>query len=258
MLFLISPAKTLDYESPLPADVPATMPDFVDRSEKLIAVLRRKSARQVSQLMDLSPALSELNVGRYRDWAPDFTDGQSRQAVLAFNGDVYDGLEARKLSAGDLGWAQQHLRILSGLHGVLRPLDRIRPYRLEMGTALKVGRADNLYRFWGPGIAERLNEDLAADASPVIVNLASQEYFRAVDLKALKARVVECVFEDWKDGWKVISFFAKKARGRMARFAITRRVGTPQGLEAFDLDGYRFDATASSPGKLVFRRKMQP
>jgi uncharacterized protein len=259
MLFLISPAKTLDYETPVPADVPATLPASVDRSEKLIAALRRKSARQIAGLMALSPALAQLNADRYRDWQPEFTDPASRQAVLAFNGDVYDGLEARQLATADLAWAQDHLRILSGLHGLLRPLDRIRPYRLEMGTALPVGRAANLYRFWGREIADRLNADLAADASPVVVNLASQEYFRAVDTKVLKARVVECVFEDWKNGnFKVISFFAKKARGRMARFAIQHRVGTPQGLEAFDADGYRFAPQSSTPGQLVFRRKMAP
>jgi cytoplasmic iron level regulating protein YaaA (DUF328/UPF0246 family) len=259
MLFLISPAKTLDYETPVPAEVPSSLPEAADRAERLVATLRKKSARQVAGLMDLSPALAQLNADRYREWKPEFESDAARQAVLAFNGDVYDGLEARGLSLEDLEWAQRHLRILSGLHGVLRPLDRIRPYRLEMGTALAVGRAANLYQYWGREIADRLNDELAADASPVVVNLASQEYFRAVDLRVLKARVVECVFEDWKGGgYKVISFFAKKARGRMARFAIRHRIGTPQGLEAFADDGYRFDPAASAPGKLVFRRKMAP
>jgi hypothetical protein len=160
------------------------------------------------------------------------------------------------MGAADLEWAQQHLRILSGLYGVLRPLDRMQPYRLEMGTALKVGAAANLYQYWGSRVAECLDQALAADKTPVVVNLASQEYFRAVDRKALKARVIDCVFEEWKGGnWKIISFSAKKARGLMARFAITRRVETPRKLEAFDLEGYRFDAAASQPERMVFRRR---
>lgn len=258
MLFLLSPAKTLDYDSPV-RDLPHTLPRFPQQSARLVEVLRRKSPRQVAELMDLSPALAELNVARYRAWSERPDEHQARQAVLAFNGDVYDGLQARTLSADDLDWAQRHLRILSGLYGVLRPLDRMQPYRLEMGTALAVGRARNLYQFWDSAIAELLNGDLAADPSPVVVNLASQEYFRSVDTARLKARVVECVFEDWKGGgYKVISFFAKKARGLMARYAVRQRVGTPRGLEGFDLEGYRFDAGASRPDRLVFRRKMQP
>jgi cytoplasmic iron level regulating protein YaaA (DUF328/UPF0246 family) len=259
MLFLLSPAKTLDYESPLPPVRP-TEPLFTERSAQLVANLRKKSARQVAGLMDISPALATLNVERYRAWSPQFTDANSRPAVLAFDGDVYDGLQARRLSPTDLDWAQQHLCILSGLYGVLRPLDRMQPYRLEMGTSLPVGKARNLYQFWGTGIADYLNERLVADASPAVVNLASQEYFRSVDLQRLKARVVECVFEDAKaDGpYKVVSFFAKKARGLMARYAILNRLQSPRELEAFDLDGYRYAAAASDPGRLVFRRTIGP
>jgi cytoplasmic iron level regulating protein YaaA (DUF328/UPF0246 family) len=258
MLFLLSPAKTLDYESPVPAVRP-TEPLFADRSAQLITTLRKKSPRQVAGLMDISPALAQLNVERYRDWSPAFTDANSRPAALAFDGDVYDGLQARRLSPTDLDWAQQHLCILSGLYGVLRPLDRMQPYRLEMGTALAVGRARNLYQFWGTGIADYLNERLAADASPVVVNVASQEYFRSVDLQRLKARVVDCVFEDAKgDGpHKIVSFFAKKARGLLVRYAILNRIRTPGQLEAFDLDGYRFAPAVSGPGRLVFRRTIQ-
>jgi cytoplasmic iron level regulating protein YaaA (DUF328/UPF0246 family) len=257
MLFVLSPAKTLDYESPV-APLPHTLPRFPQRSERLIEVLRRKSPAQIARLMDISPALATLNAERFRAWAPEFTERNSRQAVLAFDGDVYDGLQARRLSPADLDWAQRHLRILSGLYGLLRPLDRMQPYRLEMGTALAVGRARSLYEFWGAEIAQALNQDLAADPSPVVVNLASQEYFRSVDLSALKARVVECVFEDWKtDGYKVISFFAKKARGLMARYAIQQRAVLPHQLHGFDLEGYRYDAAASTPARLVFRRKMQ-
>jgi uncharacterized protein len=255
MLFLLSPAKTLDYESPIPS-VPHTLPAFVADSTRLIEVLRRKSPGQVASLMEISDPLAALNVARYQAWSSKFTPRNSRQAVLAFDGDVYDGLQARSMSAVELEWAQAHLRILSGLYGVLRPLDWMQPYRLEMGTALQVGATPNLYRYWGSRIAEHLNETLAADKTPVVINLASQEYFRAVDRKALKARVIDCVFEEWKGGgWKIISFSAKKARGLMARFAITRRVQTPRKLEAFNLEGYAFDAAASHPERLVFRRR---
>ena len=256
MLILLSPAKTLDYESPAP-ELPHTLPAFRDEPPQLIDALRRLSPQAVAQLMDLSDPLAALNVARYQAWSPKFTPRNSRQAVLAFNGDVYDGLEARTLAPSDFEWAQSHLRILSGLYGVLRPLDRMQPYRLEMGTSLRVGDAANLYQFWGSRIAGHLNRELAADKTPVVVNLASQEYFKAVDRKALRARVIECVFEDWKGGaYKVISFFAKKARGRMARYAIQHRIETPRRLEGFNLDGYAFDAGASEPDRLVFRRKV--
>jgi cytoplasmic iron level regulating protein YaaA (DUF328/UPF0246 family) len=221
-------------------------------------VLRRQSPQQLASLMDISDPLAALNAGRYQAWTPKFTERNARQAVLAFDGDVYDGLRGRQLAPADLDWAQQHLRILSGLYGVLRPLDWMQPYRLEMGTALKVGAAPNLYRYWGSRIAENLNRQLAADKTPVLINLASQEYFKAVDRGALKARVIECVFEEWKPGgYKVVSFFAKKARGLMARYAITRRLETPRKLEAFDLDGYAFDPAASQPERLVFRRRTE-
>jgi uncharacterized protein len=256
MLFLLSPAKSLDYDAAAP-EVPHTQPEFAAESARLIDVLRKKSPRQIAGLMDISDALATLNAARYEAWSPKFTARNSRQAVLAFDGDVYDGLRARELAPSDLAWAQDHVRILSGLYGVLRPLDRMQPYRLEMGTALQVGSARNLYQFWGTRVAECLNRQLAADKTPVVVNLASQEYFRSVDRTALKGRVIECVFEDWKGGgYKVISFFAKKARGLMARYAIMKRVQTPRRLEAFDLDGYAFEAAASEPDRLVFRRRI--
>jgi cytoplasmic iron level regulating protein YaaA (DUF328/UPF0246 family) len=196
-----------------------------------------------------------LNVERYRAWSPESTGQNAKQAVLAFDGDVYDGLQARSLQPEDLEWAQAHVCILSGLYGVLRPLDWMQPYRLEMGTGLKVGRAANLYQYWAPHIAAYLNRRLAADQSPVIVNLASQEYFKAVEKKALNARVVECVFEELRPGgYRIISFSAKRARGAMARWAISRRVATPRTLEGFDVDGYAFSAAASRPDRLVFRR----
>jgi hypothetical protein len=256
MLFLLSPAKSLDYASPVP-DVPHTLPAFAADAAHLIEVLRKYSPQQISTLMEISDPLAALNVARYQAWSPKFTGRNSRQAVLAFDGDVYDGLQARRMGAADLDWAQQHLRILSGLYGVLRPLDWMQPYRLEMGTSLKVGATPNLYRYWGSRISEYLNEQLRADKTPVVINLASQEYFKAVDRKALKARVIDCVFEEWKGGnWKIISFSAKKARGLMARYAIVHRVETPRRLEAFDLEGYRFDPAASQPERMVFRRRI--
>lgn len=255
MLFLLSPAKTLDYESPAP-EVAHTLPVFVDDAARLIEVLRRKSPQEIASLMSISDPLAALNAARYQSWTRKFTERNARPAAFAFNGDVYDGLQARQLKAQDLEWAQQHVRMLSGLYGVLRPLDWMQPYRLEMGTSLKVGAAANLYQYWGGRIAEHLNAELAADKTPVVVNLASQEYFKAVDRKVLKARVVECVFEEWKPaGWKVVSFSAKKARGLMARYAIMKRVETPRKLEQFNLEGYAFDPAASQPERLVFRRR---
>ena len=255
MLFLLSPAKSLDYETPV-AEVPHTLPQFADRSAELIAVLKRKSPRQLMQLMDISDALATLNAARYQAWSKTFTPHNARQAVLAFDGDVYDGLQGRSLKPADLQWAQDHVRILSGLYGVLRPLDWMQPYRLEMGTQLPVGKARNLYQFWGDTVAEHLNRQLAADKTPVVVNLASQEYARVVDRNALKARVIDCVFEEWKSGtWKIISFNAKKARGLMVRHAIMKRIDTPRKLEGFKLEGYAFDKAASQPDRLVFRRK---
>ena len=175
--------------------------------------------------------------------------------MLAFNGDVYEGLQARTLTAADLDWLQQHLCILSGLYGVLRPLDWMQPYRLEMGTALATERGPNLYRFWGPRIADYLNQRLAGQKTPIVVNLASQEYFKSVDLQTLRAQVVECVFEDFKGGqYKIISFYAKRARGLIARWAIQHRAETPAQLQGFDLYGYAFTAAASTPERLVFRR----
>ncbi len=258
MLFILSPAKSLDYESPVP-DVPHTLPEFAADAADLVQLLRRRTPQQLASLMDISDPLAALNAARYQAWSPKFTGRNARQAVLAFDGDVYDGLQARALGAADLAWAQQHLRILSGLYGVLRPLDWMQPYRLEMGTSLPVGTKRNLYQYWGTRISECLNRALVADKTPVVINLASQEYFRAVDRAALKGRVIDCVFEEWKGGsYKVISFPAKKARGRMARYAITHRIETPRRLEAFNIDGYAFDKAASQPDRLVFRRRTEP
>jgi uncharacterized protein len=255
MLFLISPAKALDYESPAPVAT-HTQPLFVAQAASLIKVLRRKSAQEVAALMDLSDPLAGLNVARYQAWTPSFSPANAKQAVLAFNGDVYDGLSAKTLSEAELAWAQQHLCILSGLYGVLRPLDLMQPYRLEMGSRLATAKGNNLYRYWGSQIADYLNQRAQADASPVVINLASEEYFKAVDQKVLKPRVVSCVFEEHRGGgqYKVISFMAKRARGLMVRHAIQTRAATPQALTTFVAEGYCFAPTVSAPDKLVFRR----
>ena len=258
MLYLLSPAKSLDYDTPVPKRTAAlaTEAPFPERTAELIQALRHQSAAQVAQLMSLSDALAQLNVARYRAWSHVATPHNSRPAALAFNGDVYGGLDAPSLKPADLRWAQQHIAILSGLYGVLRPLDRLQPYRLEMGTALATARGKDLYAFWGDAVAEHLNTRLEADASPVVINLASQEYFRAVRKSVLRARVIDCVFEEWKGGrYKVISFFAKRARGLMARHAIAQRVRTPAGLKTFAAEGYAFDAATSAPDRFVFRRR---
>ncbi len=260
MLYLLSPAKSLDYHTPAPqhALAAATTPQFMPRSAELIGVLRGQSPAQIAALMSLSAPLAELNVARYKAWSSRATLRNSKPAVLAFDGDVYGGLQAPTLSPADLRWAQAHVAILSGLYGVLRPLDRLQPYRLEMGTRLPTAQGKDLYAYWGDTLAEHLNARAEqANTSPVIVNLASQEYFRAADRQVLCPPVVECVFEDWKGGrYKVISFFAKRARGLMARHAITKRITTRAGLKRFDAEGYGFDAAASEPNRLVFRRRL--
>lgn len=254
MLFLLSPAKKLDYDSPLAVSL-HTDPLFVDEAKGLIEILKAKSASDVAELMSLSPALAELNVERYQNWSPRFTLSNARPAVLAFNGDVYEGLQASDLAEKELQWAQEHVAILSGLYGVLRPLDLMQPYRLEMGTRLENSQGKNLYDYWKAVIAPYLNGRLDREKDPVVVNLASDEYFKAVDTKNLKARVIQCVFQDEKAGqWKIISFYAKRARGLMARYAIKHRVTRPEMLAEFDSEGYAYVKEISSPDKLVFRR----
>ncbi len=254
MLFLLSPAKSLDYETPLQGQ-PHTAPLFVKESKVLIDLLRQQSPQQIAELMDLSDKLSALNVGRYLAWSSRATEKNARQAALAFDGDVYGGLDARSLGADDLAWAQDHVCILSGLYGVLRPLDLMQPYRLEMGTQLRNPAGNNLYEFWGSQISDYLNTRLRSDASPVVINLASNEYFKAVDTKALKAQVVDCVFQENKAGqYKIVSFYAKRARGLMARYATVHKLTHIDQLKAFDSEGYAFEAKESTPLKLVFRR----
>lgn len=256
MLFLLSPAKALDYTRPLPEGLPHTLPRFIPEAQGLITILREYTPAKIAALMKLSDALAQLNAARYAAWSPDFSADNARQALFAFNGDVYEGLDAWSLSSTEIDWAQQHLLTLSGLYGVLRPLDWMQPYRLEMGTRLATPQGSTLYAYWGNRIAQHLNACQAQEAAPVVINLASQEYFKSVDRASLRARVVECVFEDFKGGtYKIISFYAKRARGLMARWAIQHRASTPEQLQGFDSAGYAFTAAASSADRLVFRRQ---
>lgn len=254
LLFLLSPAKKLDYDSPVRTKL-YTQPQMVPQAQTLIDILKQKTPAEIQTLMKLSDALTQLNVQRYIDWEPTFTLENARQAVLAFNGDVYEGLQANELSDEQLEWAQQHALILSGLYGVLRPLDLMQAYRLEMGTRLVTEAGKNLYAYWGSQIAHYINAHFEGVKKPAVINLASNEYFKAVDRKALHAPVIDCVFQDQKgDDWKIISFYAKKARGLMLRYAIDNQINSVEGLKAFDLDGYGFVADASSETTLVFRR----
>jgi cytoplasmic iron level regulating protein YaaA (DUF328/UPF0246 family) len=257
MIFLISPAKSLDFETPVSAYIISTRPYFVHEAGELISILKRQTPAQIASLMDLSDNLAALNVSRYLAWSPRATPKNAKQAILAFNGDVYDGLAAKTLSFEQLTWAQEHVISLSGLYGVLRPLDLLQPYRLEMGTRLANSNGTNLYQFWGEKVTKYLNKQLKAEQAPVVINLASQEYFKVVDKKYLKARVIECVFEEHKNGaYKVISFMAKRARGMMARFAIEHQILEPERLKEFQSEGYRFAKAQSSDDRWVFRRKI--
>lgn len=257
MLIVVSPAKSLDYESPLTTES-GTRPQFMQQSELLIERLREFSPPEVGELMGISDKLADLNFGRYLSWKPKATKKNARPAVLAFKGDVYIGLEAESFSQQELDYAQEHLRILSGLYGLLRPLDMMQPYRLEMGTKLKTDRGENLYDFWGEQITEALNKQLKKTKSEVLLNLASNEYFSSVKPKQINTDIVSPVFKDYKSGkYKIISFYAKKARGTMSRWVIQNRVEDPGQLRDFDLDGYYYSEADSTPGKPVFLRDAQ-
>jgi cytoplasmic iron level regulating protein YaaA (DUF328/UPF0246 family) len=255
MLIVLSPAKSLDLESP-PTTLRRTTPRFIDHAATLIDTLRPYSPAQVGALMAISDPLAVLNVTRYADWQPDH--GQARQAIMSFDGDVYTGLGARTLAPPALDWVQDRVRILSGLYGLLRPLDGMHPYRLEMGTRLPNARGKDLYAFWGERVTEALNADIRAAGADVLVNLASEEYFKSVKPKLLDVPVVSPVFEDWKNGkYKIISFFAKRARGMMARYAAERGFTDPRALKDFDVDGYAFVPEASGEREWVFRRRVE-
>ncbi len=255
MLALLSPSKTLDWESP-PATSRTSTPVFLEEAAELVDVLCGFDAGQIADLMKISARLADLNAGRFAAWKPHHSPANARPAVLAFKGDVYSGLQAETFSDADFAFAQHHLRILSGLYGLLRPLDLIQPYRLEMGTRLVTARGKTLYAFWGERITRAVNEALAAQGAPALVNLASVEYFRAVDPQKIAVPVITPVFRDFKKGrFKVISFYAKKARGRMAGYLVRRRITDPQALKDFDADGYRFDAALSDETQWVFTRR---
>jgi len=264
MIIVLSPAKTLDF-SPPPLAIEHSQAAFLDDSQLLIERLRQLSPAEIASLMGLSDKLAVLNATRFADWAPPFTPDNALQAVFAFNGDVYEGLDARHLSADDLRFAQQHLRILSGLYGILRPLDLMQAYRLEMGTRIDNVRGKDLYAFWGDRLAQAITTDLAgaagaaaAGAAPTLVNLASEEYFKALGGKRLGLPLVQPVFEDWSSGrYKVVSFFAKRARGLMARYAIVNRLEDAAALRDFAVEGYAFAADASDAQRWVFRRRAE-
>ncbi|MBX8520553.1 peroxide stress protein YaaA [Pseudomonas cichorii] len=254
MLMVISPAKTLDYETP-PTTERYTQPQYLDHSQELITQLRELTPAQIGELMHLSDKLSGLNAARFGSWTPAFTPDNAKQALLAFKGDVYTGLQAETLTDAQLSYAQDHLRMLSGLYGLLRPLDLMQPYRLEMGTKLANARGKDLYAFWGTRISEWLNQALADQGDDLLLNLASNEYFSAVKRSSLKARIIDTEFKDLKNGqYKIISFYAKKARGMMSRFVITEQINTPEALKEFDVQGYRYSDEQSTTDKLVFLR----
>jgi len=257
MLIFLSPAKSLDYTTP-PQVATHTRPAFLKQSETLIKQLRKLSPADIANLMDLSDPLALLNFNRYADWKLPFTPENAKQAVLAFDGDVYDGLAAKTLSAADLDFAQQHVRILSGLYGILRPLDLMQPYRLEMGTKFANKGGKDLYAFWGERLLDAINAELEAMQRPVAVNLASEEYFKAAVGRKFKGQLIQLVFEDWKSGkYKIISFYAKRARGLMTRYAVLNRLDEPEGLKDFDYDGYAFAPSVSDDRRWVFRRRAE-
>ena len=252
MKIVISPAKSLSFEEKAPTSE-FTQGIFLPQAERISKVLKKKSARVLSKLMKISPALGELNFERNQNWALPFDLDNAKQAVYAFKGDVYIGLDAETIDESKLPQLQDKLRILSGQYGLLKPLDLMQPYRLEMGTKLKLGVKDNLYQFWGDSITKALNEELEEDE--LFVNLASNEYFKAVKPKVLKSKVITPVFKDYKNGQlKMIGFFAKKARGMMVRYIVVNNIETIEGLKGFDTDGYGFDANLSTETELVFTR----
>lgn len=257
MIVVLSPAKSLDFESK-PLTKKHTIPVYLEDSQELIDKLAKMSKPKVAQLMGISEKLSELNVQRYRDWRTPFTLENAKQALLAFQGDVYQGFDCEQWKAADFTFAQKHIRILSGLHGVLRPLDLIQPYRLEMGTKLKTARGKDLYAFWGSKITDAIHLAIKSSRSKVLVNLASNEYYRSLNPEHITAAIVEPVFKDEKNGqYKVISFFAKKARGLMANYIVRNRVTAPEALKDFEVDGYRFDSKSSDERTFTFLREQR-
>ena len=255
MLLLISPAKTLDFDSPAPT-TEFTQAAFLKESKQLISELRALSPDDISALMSISEKLGTLNFERFARWKTPFKTSNAKQALFAFQGDVYTGMQANSFSAEDIQFAQQHLRILSGLYGLLRPLDLIQAYRLEMGTSFTNSRGKNLYEFWGDSITKALNKHLKELQASTIINLASQEYFGAIKPDLLNANIITPIFKDKKNGdYKIISFFAKKARGMMSAYIIQHRLNNPESIKNFDIGGYRFRAAMSNNSDWVFTRE---
>ena len=253
MISVISPAKTLDFDSKCPEQY--SLPRLHKESLELVKVLRTKSSEDLQGLMGVSEAIADLNVNRFRKFTSGKRTKNTKQSVYAFKGDVYIGLEAERFKAEDVEFAQKHLRILSGLYGLLRPLDLIQPYRLEMGTRLGFDDYTGLYNYWQDKIVKLLLRDLKAQGDRLVINLASNEYFKSIARKSLKAQVIDVEFKDFTNGeYKVVSFFAKKARGMMARFIIENQLNNPQDLLAFNTEGYAYDADASDDSRLTFKR----
>ncbi len=256
MLIFLSPAKALDFNTP-PHIAAFTQAAYLKQSEALIGQLRKLSPADIANLMGLSDSLALLNFNRYADWHLPFSPENAKQCILAFDGDVYDGLSAKNLAADDLDFAQRRIRILSGLYGILRPLDLIQAYRLEMGTRFATKGGKDLYAFWGERLLKAINAELADMPQPLVINLASEEYFKAAVGSKIKGRVIQPVFEDWKNGrYKIISFYAKRARGLMARYAVLNRLDEPEGLKDFGGEGYAYAADVSDDRHWVFRRRM--
>ena len=258
MLAVISPAKTLDFETPSLAKS-SSSPEFLNHSQKLIKKLRSLPESELSCLMSISPKLAALNEQRYKDWSLPFTESKAKQAILAFKGDVYTGFNFEEYNEKDFAYAQNHLRILSGLYGLLRPLDLIQPYRLEMGTKLVTPEAKDLYAFWSSELTSALNGAIRKSGNQTLINLASNEYYNVIDKQSLKGSVITPVFKDKKkDEFKVISFFAKKARGAMSDYIVRNRVSDPDGLKEFKGLGYRFNKKLTRDDNWVFTRKESP
>jgi len=254
MLIVISPAKTLDYETRVRTKT-FTIPDYLDDSQLLVNRARRYSALDIAELMQVSMSIAELNFERFHSWSRPFTTENARQAIFAFKGDVYSGLDAGNFNSADLKYAQAHLRILSGLYGLLRPLDLMQPYRMEMGRKVDTERGKNLYQFWRAKITDGLNQQLKRLNSDCLINLASQEYFKAVDIGNLNARVITPEFREHRNGeYKMIGVYAKKARGQLSRFVICNRLQRPEQMKAFEVDGYQYDQDLSSASNWVFTR----
>ncbi|MCF8229947.1 MAG: peroxide stress protein YaaA [Bacteroidales bacterium] len=252
MIIILSPAKTLDFQKTIKIKQ-HSLPEFINKVDKLASKLKKHSPKQLSDLLNISTRLANLNYDRYQEWDPDFSPDNAKQAVFVFKGDVYIGLEAEKFDGADLSYAQDHLRILSGLYGILKPLDLIRAYRLEMGSGFSLGNSRNLHEYWKEEITGSLNK--AMGTQQTLINLASNEYFKAVDKKKLKARIITPVFKDYKNGkYKIISFFAKKARGQMASFIIRNRLEDADSLKHFEADGYFYNDKLSTEQQIVFTR----